>query len=233
MAADPQIETEPLPQCRRCGQCCEKGGPSLHLADRLLVEEGKIPLRHLFTIRRGELARDNVKGILAPLTDEIIKIKGQTGRWTCRYYDPQERGCQIYDYRPLECRVLDCRDTRRIEQVYATDRLTRRDLLSSLPGLWELIEDHDRRCSYASLAALVGAGAADGDVPKEEGAILETMRYDAHIRKLSVEKGGLEAGTLDFVFGRPLDQTIRMFDIQLVRRGDGFGLVLGRRTDDG
>jgi hypothetical protein len=26
------------------------------------VDNGQIPVRHLFTIRRGELARDNIKG---------------------------------------------------------------------------------------------------------------------------------------------------------------------------
>jgi Fe-S-cluster containining protein len=48
--------------CRRCGTCCEKGGPSLHREDRPLVDNGQIPVRHLFTIRRGELAQDNIKG---------------------------------------------------------------------------------------------------------------------------------------------------------------------------
>ncbi|MGD8702110.1 MAG: YkgJ family cysteine cluster protein, partial [Desulfosarcina sp.] len=106
-------------QCRRCGVCCEKGGPSLHHEDRHLVDSGRIPARCLFTLRQGELARDNVKGVLAPLSAEIIKIKGQSGSWTCMFYDDETRGCGIYDHRPLECRALNCRDTRRIAKVYA------------------------------------------------------------------------------------------------------------------
>ena len=218
--------------CRRCGTCCEKGGPSLHHEDRPLVDRGDIPVRHLFTLRKGELARDNVKGVLAPLREEIIKIKGQNGRWTCRYYDPRERGCRIYRHRPLECRVLNCQDTGPIEQLYATGRLTRRDLLVKIQGLWELVEDHEQRCSYTNLAVRVHAGDQEKGVLRQEQAILETLRYDAHIRQLTVEKAGLDAGMLDFVFGRPLAKTIQMFGIELVRKNGVYGLAPVQTTED-
>ena len=211
--------------CRRCGVCCEKGGPGLHQEDRLLVDSGQIPARCLFTIRRGELARDNVKGTLAPLTQEIIKIKGRADRWTCLFYDKETRGCGIYDHRPLECRALNCRDTRRIEGVYETARLRRQDLLSSIQGLWELIEDHERRCNYEGLNARVGEGSYKGRL-KQEKSLLEILRFDAHVRRLAVEKGGLDARMLDFIFGRPLADTIKMFDIKLVRKNGAYGLVL-------
>ncbi len=214
-----------LNPCQRCGQCCEKGGPSLHREDRSLVDEGWIPARCLFTIRRGELARDNVKGTLAPLAEEIIKIKGQAGKWTCRYYNAGLPGCGIYAHRPIECRVLNCRDTRRIEAVYASDRLTRQDLLSGIGGLWELVEDHERRCSYQRLKALVGGGT-EGRRIKQEKAILEILGYDAHVRQLAVEKGGLDPRMLDFIFGRCLADTVKMFDIRLVKQKGGYGLAL-------
>jgi len=219
-------------RCRRCGVCCEKGGPSLHHEDRPLVDGGNIPAQSLFTIRKGELARDNVKEILVPLAEEIIKIKGQNGRWTCRFYDPQDRGCRIYDHRPLECRVLNCRDTSRIEQVYETGRLTRKDLLAEVQGLWELIEDHEQRCSYTDLADRVHAGTREeGKILQEEDAILEILGYDAHIRQLTVEKAGLDAGMLDFVFGRPLTETIGTFDIQLIKKNGTYGLVRFRKSE--
>jgi hypothetical protein len=107
---------------------------------------------------------DNVKGTLAPLSAEIIKIKGHAGKWTCLFYDQATRGCGIYDHRPLECRALNCRDTHRIEAVYETARLTRQDLLSGINGLWELIEDHEQRCSYAGLHARVWRGDLRGAV---------------------------------------------------------------------
>ncbi|MBC2711936.1 MAG: YkgJ family cysteine cluster protein [Desulfosarcina sp.] len=210
--------------CQRCGTCCEKGGPSLHREDRPLVDDGRIPARCLFTIRRGELARDNVKGTLAPLTEEIIKIKGQAGRWTCLFYDEETRECGIYDHRPLECRAMDCRDTRRIERVYETARLTRRDLLSGIDGLWELIEDHEQRCSYDGLKSLVGEGTGHGRLRQEE-AILEIIRYDAHVRRLTTEKGGMDGKMMHFIFGRPLVDTIKMFDIALMKQDGTYRLV--------
>ncbi|MCB2146828.1 MAG: YkgJ family cysteine cluster protein [Deltaproteobacteria bacterium] len=216
-------EATPYP-CQRCGTCCEKGGPSLHREDRPLVDDGRIPARCLFTLRRGELARDNVRGTLAPLTEEIIKIKGHSGRWTCRFYDQANRRCGIYDHRPLECRVLNCRDTRRIEGVYETTRLTRQDLLSGVRGLWELIEDHEQRCSYEALHALVGEGIHKGRL-KLEKKILEILRFDAHVRQLTVEKGGMDNRMLEFLFGRPLAETITMFEVKLVKKDQTYVLA--------
>jgi len=190
-----------------------------------LVDDGRIPARCLFTIRRGELVRDNVKGELVPLSVEIIKIKGHTGKWTCLFYDQSSRGCAIYDHRPLECRALNCRDTRRIEAVYETARLTRQDLLSGVDGLWELIEDHERRCSYEGLHARVAEGVHEGRL-KQEKPILEILRFDAHVRQLVAEKGGVDSRMLDFIFGRPLSETIQMFDIQLVKKNGVYGLAI-------
>ncbi|WP_319521376.1 YkgJ family cysteine cluster protein [uncultured Desulfosarcina sp.] len=214
--------------CRRCGICCEKGGPGLHHEDSPLVENGNIPAKCLYTIRCGELVRDDIRGSLAPLAEEIVKIKGQAGKWTCLFYDRQEHGCRIYDHRPIECRVLNCRDTGPIEQIYDKARLTRRDLLTTVAGLWELVEDHERRCSYAQLGAWVREGTLENDAFKQEEAIFETLRYDAHIRQLAVEKGGLDADLLPFVFGRPLTETIRMFGIDLIKRNGAYGLVRSR-----
>jgi Fe-S-cluster containining protein len=191
------------------------------------VDSGRIPARCLFTIRRGELVRDNVNDTLTPLDGEIIKIKGDGHGWTCRFYEKENRGCSIYAHRPLECRVLNCRDTRQIETVYATSRLTRKDVLAGIRGLWELIDDHEQRCSYAALDAWVGEGTGSRGL-KQENAILEALRFDAHIRRLTVEKGGMDARMLDFIFGRPLTETIKMFGIRLVKHNESYGLVQGR-----
>lgn len=46
--------------CMRCGTCCEKGGPGFHQEDRMLIEKGRIPLKYLYTIRKGEFAYDKI-----------------------------------------------------------------------------------------------------------------------------------------------------------------------------
>jgi hypothetical protein len=84
--------------------------------------------------------------------------------------------------------VLNCRDTRQIEKVYESARLTRRDLLSGVDGLWDMVEAHEQHCSYGELKSLVGEVGRDGR-PKQEEAILEIIRYDAHVRRLTSEKG--------------------------------------------
>ncbi len=222
-------------QCQRCGVCCQKGGPSLHHEDRHLVDEGLIPARCLFTLRQGELARDDIRGTLAPLATEIIKIKGRDGRWTCRFHDPRNRGCTIYDHRPMECRVLNCRDTREISTLYDTGRLTRQDLLATVEGLWGLIEAHERRCSYAELDHLVRQVDGEGRLNREE-AILEIIRFDAHIRQLAVEKAGMDKRMLDFIFGRALSETMGMFGLKLAKVNGTYRLFVsgyGRRPPTG
>jgi Fe-S-cluster containining protein len=212
-------------RCRRCGTCCEKGGPALHLEDRERVEAGVIPADCLFTLRRGEMVRDNVTGVLAPLDREIIKIKGQHGRWTCRFYEREQHGCAIYSHRPVECQALNCRDTRQIEAMYATRRLIRKDLLDNVEGLWDLIVDHETRCAYERVGDLVGRGVdpATGQL-QAQSQILEMMGYDTHLRKLVVDTGGMDAGMLDFIFGRPLSETIAMHHIRLEKTAHGYRL---------
>ena len=134
--------------CIRCGTCCQKGGPSFHLADRFLIDQGIIPARSLFTIREGELALDNVRGVLMPADSDIIKIKGRGESWTCCFYDEATRGCTTYQDRPLECKLLKCWDSTDMECMYTKDRLTRAHLISDVSGLWNLVADHQKRCDY-------------------------------------------------------------------------------------
>ncbi len=55
-------ESKPTQKCKQCGTCCRKSSPSFHKEDKPLIEKGVIPSKHLFTIRKGEPAYENVKG---------------------------------------------------------------------------------------------------------------------------------------------------------------------------
>lgn len=212
------------PVCRRCGTCCRKGGPSFHRGDRVLIDQGKIPVKHLYTIRKGELAHDNVRGVHRPVGTDIIKIKGQPGTWSCVLLDAKTNQCTIYDDRPLECRVLKCWDTRGIEAVYERDRLSRKDLVSGIEGLWELIRDHEKKCAYAGLQDLV-ANFRDRNGEAAKQKICEVISYDDQIRKRIVAKTALQPDQLDFLFGRPLVQTIPMFGMKCTDRGGRYILT--------
>jgi len=207
-----------LSECIRCGTCCEKGGPCFHIEDRMLIEKGKIPSKYLYTIRKGELAHDNVKGCLTPVDSDIIKIKGKKDSWMCIFFDEVKKGCTIYGDRPLECRALKCWDTRELEQIYANNRLTRSDLVSEVKGLWDLIKDHQARCDYKKIQPLI-KDLVDSRINHARRKLLEIIRYDAEIRELVVARGGLDPELLDFLFGRSLTKTLRNFGIKIHQEG--------------
>lgn len=208
-----------ISECIRCCTCCKKGGPSFHLKDKRLVEKGIILSKHLYTIRKGERIYDNVKETFYPAPSDIIKIKGRAESLTCVFLDEVESECTIYDNRPLECRVLECWDTRAIEKIYDQDRLTRQDLISSVEGLWDLIDDHQNRCSYSNLQRLIDAL---NSVKKDAAlaGIQDIIDFDARIRELVVEKGGLDPDMLDFLFGRPVTETIKIYGLKVEQSDD-------------
>ncbi len=193
----------------------------------MLIEKGRIPAKCLYTIRRGESAFDNVKECLVPVDSDIIKIKGKEDSWTCIFFEEQNKGCAIYSHRPVECRALKCWDTGELEKIYARHRLTRDDLISEVEGLWDLIKDHQARCDYEKIKKLIGDldGPHPGRARKE---LMEIIQYDAEIRKLVLEKGGLDPAMLDFLFGRPLVKTMPGYGIK-VRQAGGKTLVTRQR----
>lgn len=172
------------------------------------MDEGIVPADHLYTIRKGESAYDNIAGTVVPVSDDLIKIKGIGDTWVCLYYDDMLKGCRIYNDRPVECRILKCWDTAGIEAMYRSDRLTRKDLIGSVPGLWDLVLDHQARCGYEEIGSLVADIRGQGDA----GA-LEKLRaiagYDGSLRQVVAEKGLVIAGMTDFLFGRPLVDTLK------------------------
>ena len=198
--------------CRRCGTCCRKGGPAIHIEDRRLVDDGILPARDLFTIREGEPAHENVRGHIAPAATDIIKIKGTGGSWRCRYLCAETNTCRIYTHRPLECRVLSCRDTTPIGATYDRNRLTRKMLLETVPGLWELIAAHQQRCDYGTILAL-HARLKKNPAPEASRQLRETIIYDRSCRQTLVEKGRIDPHMLDFLLGRPLTQTLPLLGI--------------------
>ena len=213
IAAEIQDQNTGLEKCRRCGTCCRNGGPTLHLEDKHLVESGIIPLKSLFTIRKGEPANDNIRKSIQPAATDIIKIKGQNNTLVCRFFNLEDIICKIYEHRAIECRVLKCWDTEEIERIYSKNRLVRKDLISGVAGLWDLVEEHQRRCSYEIIQNFINRDKSDKktDSMKE---LIEIINYDMHFRQLIIDRGGVDPEMLDFLFGRPLADTIRMFGFE-------------------
>jgi Fe-S-cluster containining protein len=203
-------------ECARCGMCCSKGGPALHNEDLDVVDSGILPLTSLYTIRKGELAVDNIGGGLICLSSEIIKIKTHVNSTACMYFDGSSSSCGVYDGRPVECRVLECWNTDAVEYLYARNRLTREDVLKNIPWLMELVDTHETECAMGIVKSLVER-REKGD-PDAGPRLVELVRYDLHYRELLVEKGGLPSEMMEFLFGRPLADIIpRQFGVKVVR----------------
>jgi hypothetical protein len=102
--------------------------------------------------------------------------------------------------------------------LYAKKRLTRKDLISEIEGLWGLIKDHQERCNYKTILKLVDAINSN---MKDNGRqkLNEIIQFDTEIRKLVVSTAGLDAEMLDFLFGRPLTQTIQKLGVKVQQKG--------------
>jgi len=191
--------------CKRCGTCCEKGGPVLHESDFSLVNEGKILLREIYTIRIGELVWDTVKEELIHAPEEMIKMKGTDKKAICIRYQ-KNAGCTKYEERPFQCRILMCWDPTQAIENYTQNRLTRRQLIKDNPKWMEFITAHEEILSYERLH--VQMKEMDGDSSKK--LLLQTMQKDFHFREVAKEYGVLSE-IQDFLLGRPLSETIHMF----------------------
>ncbi len=223
MNQKPESENQPhTTHCRRCGTCCSKGGPGLHLEDQKLVDSGKIPLKDLMTFRQGEPVYDNVTGNIAPAVTDIIKIKStDENSSACIYYEAHRKGCGIYGDRPAECAALQCWDTTKIEGLYNIRRLTRRHLLANVEGLWDLVTHHQGRCDYGHVAELADRIRHHREAEEAEKELLELIRFDQHLREVTLERVKMDPGMLDFLFGRPLSSTIKLFKLKITKDDAG------------
>jgi hypothetical protein len=179
----------------------------LHKQDARLIESGKISCKSLVTIREGEPAFDNVRNRVVSSVSDIIKIRSENHSRSCIFLGDKNEACEIYNNRPVECKALQCWDTTAIENLYDRDRLTRKDLLFETKNIWDLIIDHQKRCSYNRIRRLLDNGNTRVKSKIEEVRFL--ARYEAHLRSLLSEKGGMDPDMMDFLFGQPLSITVR------------------------
>ena len=204
--------------CIRCGECCLGSSPTLQIADVSLVYDRFIERGNLYTIRLGELVRDNIRGELRVTDKEIIKIKEKEKNRGCIYYDEKAKACTIYEYRPIQCKALACWDESEFMRVYARPKVDRRDIIRDKIVLG-LMNEHNKRCSYSELDKCVRKIEQEGE--EAVGGILETLRFDHHIRAFTSKKLGIDLSEMDFLFGRPLTQTITMFGLKVIKNSDG------------
>jgi Fe-S-cluster containining protein len=206
----------PRTHCIRCGECCLKSSPTLQTKDLPLLVGGSIRLAHLYTIRKGELVRDNVRGRLVPADQEMIKVRDNRG--SCVFYVGEEKACNIYENRPAQCASLKCWDTAEFMELYRSPKLYRQAVIEN-GVLLGLIEEQEKRCSYALLSDHVRRISEEGEKAVEK--VLELLKFDFYLRPFLAQKLGLRIEEMDLYFGRPLTETIVMFGLKVEKQSDG------------
>ncbi len=208
-------------ECQQCGTCCRKGGPALHREDIQIIEGGYFGCQHLVTIRQGELAYDPVRDRLAPSPQELVKIKGTGGEWTCCFFEPTTSTCGIYANRPLECRLLKCWEPDELLAAIGRETLCRKDILGPGHPALALIAQHEQQCPAESAAEAI----ADWQYNRKDQDVLarltELVRQDLIVRHQAIMAGKLPAHLEFILLGRPLfKQLVPLGIILLEERGD-------------
>ncbi len=207
--------------CNRCGNCCNEGGPAFHLHDLPLLTAGKIPLAHLITVRRGELASSPTEKTPTAVEAEFIKLSGRQGHWSCYYYK-EGLGCSIYSYRPQACRVLKCWDPAELLALMGRDILSRKDILGEDHPMLAAIAEHESLVPY-DFFMFMQAGF-DRLTAIEKAEIEARVQRDLQFRGRIVRREGLSVGLELFYFGRPLFQLLRALGIDVRAAGDRVSL---------
>ena len=214
------MENESESLCRQCGTCCRNGGPALHSEDRQLIEREVIPHQALVPIRLGEPAFSPLTDRVEPVPVELLKV-ATTRSWGCPFLIDSANQCAIYLNRPLECSLLQCRNTAPLSSIIFKDSLCRRDLLSADDAVLQFMDLHDRQCSFSELAELSGQLSGltvdQASVLKRLGEIIST---DLQIRERAIGALGLDLAQELFTFGRPMFKSLKFYGLTCAQQGN-------------
>jgi Fe-S-cluster containining protein len=211
------------PYCTRCGTCCETGSPTLLAEDIGLFIDDILKPMDVFTVRKREYAYNAMTDKVSPTGEELIKVKETPGQRVCIFYRAKDKSCTIYDARPIQCAKQECWNSKCLEETLDLPKLSRKDLLGSVPELWSIIERHEERCSYNEITkSIIKLDVTKGKTVEE---IIELLSYDQHVREFAAEQFGLDKESLDFFFGRPLKETIIAYGLAVDEQPDGSFLL--------
>jgi Fe-S-cluster containining protein len=211
------------PNCIRCGTCCTKGSPTLLEDDMELFNRDILKPGHLITIRAGEPAYSNRTEELAATPEELIKIRETSGSKTCIFFEKSGSECTIYESRPAQCRSQECWNASACEGIDGLTPINRKRLLEPATSLWEIIQRHEERCSYSEFnRAMTRLGATKGQTV---GEVIDLLAFDHHVREFIAENFGIDPDSMDFFLGRPLQDAIANYGLELEEQPDGSFLL--------
>ncbi len=203
--------------CVRCGECCEKGSPTLLSHDLPLFQREVLTWEDVYTLRAGERVTSR-EGKATTLEEERLKVREVPGHRQCWFYLAATRSCRIYEDRPEQCRRQTCwGDSPR--PPAAAQLLSRRDLLATVPEVWELISQHQERCDCGQvLRALQALSAGDegaGD------ALFEALHFDHYLRQMLLTDWELTPAATEMLLGRPLSRFLEDYGFHAALTPEG------------
>ena len=197
-------------ECERCGTCCLKGGPTLHIEDQELLQQNSIDRESLITIRKGEPVYFFEQNRPEWIKAELIKLKGLHGEWSCIFYGKNSSSCSIYQHRPLECIVLKCWDTAELEAIAGKNLLNRFDIIPEHEPVIEYIHRHEKECSLEFIEQLLIK--QNGTINKNSLAQLsDLVNKDLLLRSEALANLNFTLNLELFYFGRPLFKILSQF----------------------
>ena len=191
-------------KCKRCGTCCQKGGPVLHHEDKKILRDGHIGHKNLVTIRKGELARNPVNDLLEPVHQELIKVRGKGEDWSCCFYNEKDTSCSVYEHRLLECRLLKCWDPSELLNVIGRDTIIRADIINPDDPILEVIKTHELECPYHDIENAIDNILRERDKAKNLERLTRLVNKDLSLRHYALSELKLNRDFELFIFGRPL-----------------------------
>jgi len=186
--------------CVRCGECCEKGSPTLLGPDLELFQREVLNWNDVYTLRAGEKATTR-EGEVVALAEERLKVREVPGSRQCWFYLAANQTCRIYADRPEQCRRQNCWGEPP-PPIAPEELLQRRHLCGGVAEVWELVREHQVRCDLGEVRRrLTDLGAGDeaaGD------ALFEALHFDHYLRQMLIDDWQVPPGATEFLLGRPL-----------------------------
>lgn len=197
-------------ECERCGTCCIKGGPALHIEDKKLLVHKNIDRESLITIRKGEPVFSLEEDGTELAENEIVKLKGKHSEWSCIFYDQKTFSCLNYLHRPLECILLKCWDTVELKAIAGKRLLSRFDIISQNEPVIKYIHNHEKECSLGILNQLniKPNKTIDKSILAE---LTELVNKDLALRSEAQMHLNFNLDLELFYFGRPVFKILSQF----------------------
>jgi len=174
-------------------------------------------------IRPGEPVLDPVAGQVIRAESAMLKIRGRGRGWTCCFFSDDPPACRIHAKRPLECRLLFCRDPGPLTAIIGRDLLP----VSQIPGISaefaELAVSFERYFPFATFNRLTDSLSLKDIAARN--AFEELLNGELRFRLQACRRHNLSPDLELALMGRPFFLSARAMGIRVVEAPLGLRLA--------